>query len=158
MHPSPPKTKQWTGHPIANDPCYGGELHFGDPAAKRRAEENPASEGWQGVAKRSTEALNGHSGDVVRQPGTSSEASESGAGAEVAVGGGGDWAVTGSSSTQQPGATSSPATHGALPGAATVPSAARDNASAAAAAAAVPGDDAGARRDGEDEEAFMVIY
>ncbi|CAM9967808.1 unnamed protein product, partial [Hapterophycus canaliculatus] len=33
------------GHPIANDPCYGGELHFGNPEAKRRAEENPASEG-----------------------------------------------------------------------------------------------------------------
>lgn len=52
--------------------------------------------------------------------------------------------------------------NGALPGVVTVPIAASDNASAAAeevgapAAVGVPGDDAGAQRDGEDDEAFMV--
>lgn len=28
---------QWLGHPIANDPCYGGALFASDPVAQARA-------------------------------------------------------------------------------------------------------------------------
>lgn len=38
---------QWINHPIANDPCYGGELFFGDPEARLRAEQDPATQGWR---------------------------------------------------------------------------------------------------------------
>eukprot|EP00752_Nemacystus_decipiens_P001362 g1351.t1 len=156
---------QWTGHPIANDPCYGGELHFGNPEAKRRAEESPASEGWKGVPSRSAEAVKGQGGDSVHQPGASPAASGNGAGAEAVEGGGGDGAARGEaveSSTQPPGAVSSPETNGAPPAAVAVPSAAGDDAAAAAEevggpAAVVPRNDgAGAQREGEDDEAFMV--
>ena len=161
--------KQWAGHPIANDPCYGGELHFGNPEAKRRAEENPASEGWKGVPARSAEALKVQDGDSVHQPGASSAASGSGANGEAGVGGGGggDGAPQGETSgrnSQPPGATGSPETSGAPSGAVAVPRAARDDAAAApdevgvpAAAAVAPGvDDASTQREGEDDEGFMV--
>eukprot|EP00903_Cladosiphon_okamuranus_P019106 g17580.t1 len=126
---------QWTGHPIANDPCYGGELHFGNPEAKRRADENPASEGWKGVSAKSE------------------------AGTEEPVGGGGH-SVAGSS--RPPGATSSLGTNGAPQHEVAVPRSADDSASAAAEelgsppTLAVPGYDTSAQREGEDDEAFMV--
>lgn len=115
-------------------------MHFGNPEAKRRAGENPASTGWKGVP------------------------TKSGAGAAEAVGEAGD---TGGSSTQLPGATSSLETNGAPLDAVTVSRAAGDSASAAAeeevgapaaaaAVPAVPGNDTGAQREGEDDEAFMV--
>jgi 23S rRNA-/tRNA-specific pseudouridylate synthase len=33
---------QWLGHPICNDTCYGGELHYADPGAASEAEEAQA--------------------------------------------------------------------------------------------------------------------
>lgn len=47
----PPHFLQWAGHPIANDPCYGGELYFGDAEAKLRAEANSSTEGWKGTSR-----------------------------------------------------------------------------------------------------------
>lgn len=46
-----PSFYQWIGHPIANDPCYGGELHFGDPEAKRRSDEDTSTRGWKGTSR-----------------------------------------------------------------------------------------------------------
>lgn len=43
---------QWINHPIANDPCYGGELFFGDADAERRAEQDPRTRGWRGAGNR----------------------------------------------------------------------------------------------------------
>ncbi len=158
------------GHPIANDPCYGGELHFGNPEAKRRAEENPGFEGWKGVPGGSPRALKGRRGDgeSAQQPMPSSAAVENGTAAAVAPSAGADVVVDGGSSAQQrqeTAAGSAPQPAGS-PDAAASAGATRGGASATATGAGAPlaeagvgmapGNDAGAKRDGEDDEAFMV--
>lgn len=58
---------QWLGHPIANDPCYGGELFFGDPDAKRRVEQDPATRGWRGARNQLKRTQEGGVDGVVRE-------------------------------------------------------------------------------------------
>lgn len=123
--------QKWAGHPIANDPCYGGELHFGNPEAKRRAEENPAGEGWKGVPR-----------EVGSPQGPQEGKSDSGA-----LG-------------QQPGAPGAPsASKDSAQASGGEAVAGRDNEedkAAAVAAVAVPAGDVEGQREGEDDEAFMV--
>lgn len=156
-------------------------MHFGNPEAKRRAEENPDAEGWKGVPD-GNGALKGRGGEGdLHQPrrATAAVASGNGGGgfgADVVMTkeGCGDGAMNGeeeekeggSNAQQQPGAVKvSDGAVGAPGGAvsATAGGPAVGNACASGeqvrdSAAAVPGDanESAEQRSGEDDEAFMV--
>ncbi|CAM9950708.1 unnamed protein product [Discosporangium mesarthrocarpum] len=45
---------QWVGHPIANDPCYGGDMFFGDPEAKDKTNTADLPRSWNRASDKTT--------------------------------------------------------------------------------------------------------
>lgn len=151
---------QWIGHPIANDPCYGGELHFGDPASKLRVEKDPCATAWKGTS--CVEAATA-AGTTAEAGGASPEGLPcTGAVAVTGIGDGPRTATGGKAaggvnvvmegdqdrSLESEGRKTHPRTG-------TGPSV-RDAHAAGGAREAVPAGDVDTQRDDEDDEAFMV--